>query len=505
MPTAQRILIVDDDPIVAESLAEFLSEEGFDTTTAGDGNEAVAVLDAQAPLSLVRDGDDEDSPHGPGNIAIVITDMNMPRCDGLELLKKLRKTFPSVVPIMITGFGKIESAVEAIKLGAAEYLTKPIVDDELRIAINKALRQHALLAENQTLRAQLTERFGLGNLIGSDFRMQKIYDLVEAVAESKTTVLIEGESGTGKTMVAKAVHAKSPRKAGPFITFSCGSIPETLLESELFGHVKGAFTGADTDKPGRCLAAHGGTLFIDEINSATPALQLKLLRVLQEKQFEPVGSTKTVHVDVRFVLATNQALPELVKEGRFREDLFYRINVVNIAMPPLRQRTGDVPSLAAHFLTKYCKEVGKTVTGFTEEAMVALRGYEFPGNVRELENAVERAVVLSRRPVIDVADLPDLIRDSYQGTSPRSSSSHALSDSKGEPDSATGFVHISALDGGWNPTPLEQAMIEPEREIIRRALEANQWNRQTTAAQLNINRTTLYKKIKLLGLEDQMG
>lgn len=502
MPNAQRILIVDDDPIVAESLAEFLSVEGFDTTTAGDGNEALAVLDSQAPLTLVKD-DEEDSPHQAGNIAIVITDMNMPRCDGLELLKKLRKTFPAVVPIMITGFGKIESAVEAIKLGAAEYLTKPIVDDELRIAINKALRQHALLAENQTLRAQLTERFGLGNLIGSDFRMQKIYDLVEAVAESKTTVLIEGESGTGKTMVAKAVHAKSPRRAGPFVTFSCGSIPETLLESELFGHVKGAFTGADHDKPGRCLAAHGGTLFIDEINSATPALQLKLLRVLQEKQFEPVGSTKTVSVDVRFVLATNQSLPALVREGRFREDLFYRINVVNIAMPPLRQRTGDIPSLASHFLSKYCKEVGKTVTGFTEEAMVALRGYEFPGNVRELENAVERAVVLSRRPVIDVSDLPELIQDSYKGEGSRTSSPRANGTNGSTPSPNAGYIHVSALDGGWKPTSLEEALLEPEREIIRRALEANQWNRQTTAAQLNINRTTLYKKIKLLGLDDQ--
>ncbi len=502
MPEAQRILIVDDDPIVAESLADFLSHEGFDTATAGDGNEAISVLESHVQTHALAGGDDDQArtPAGDGHFAIVITDMNMPRCDGLELLKKLRKSCPSVVPIMITGFGKIESAVEAIKLGAAEYLTKPIVDDELRIAINKALRQHALLAENQTLRAQLTERFGLGNLIGSDFRMQKVYDLVEAVAESKTTVLIEGESGTGKTMVAKAVHATSPRRAGPFITFRCGSIPETLLESELFGHVKGAFTGADHDKPGRCLAAHGGTLFIDEINSATPALQLKLLRVLQEKQFEPVGSTKTVHVDVRFVLATNQSLPQLVREGRFREDLFYRINVVNIAMPSLRQRTGDIPSLAEHFLIKYCKEIGKTITGFTEEAMVALRGYDFPGNVRELENAVERAVVLSRRPVIDVSDLPDLIQQAYRGPAARSAGLSATP-MAAMPDES--FIHVPALKNGWTPTPLIDALIEPERQIIRRALEANNWNRQTTAAQLNINRTTLYKKIKQLGLEDQ--
>ncbi|MEX2216888.1 MAG: sigma-54 dependent transcriptional regulator [Phycisphaeraceae bacterium] len=496
MSVPQRILIVDDDPIVADSLAEFLSREGFATATAGDGNEAVTILDSHDRMSLAQD-DDATVP-GDATFAVVITDMNMPRCDGLELLKKMRKTFPSVVPIMITGFGKIESAVEAIKLGAAEYLTKPIVDDELRIAVNKALRQHALLAENQTLKKQLSERFGMGNLIGSDYRMQKVYDLVEAVAESKTTVMIEGESGTGKTMVARAIHARSPRRSAPFITFSCGSIPETLLESELFGHMKGAFTGADHDKPGKCLAANGGTLFIDEINSATPALQLKLLRVLQEKQFEPIGSTKTIQVDVRFVLATNESLPDLVREGRFREDLFYRINVVNIQMPPLRQRLGDIPSLAEHFLHKYCKESGKTITGFSEEAIAALHSYGWPGNVRELENAVERAVVLSRRPIVQVQDLPDSIQHSFRG---ESGLPLVAGKSGATPDRSQGFIQVPALAGGWNPTALTDAMAEPEKQIILAALEANQWNRQETAAQLNINRTTLYKKMKQFGLD----
>jgi len=482
-----RVLIVDDDPIVAESLAEFLSRHGHFTATAGDGVEALAMLDqANNPTGHSRDNT---LPFG-----LVITDINMARCDGMELLKKIRKQFPTVTVITITGFGKIEAAVEAIKLGAVDYLTKPLVDDELLIAVNKAIQQHVLLHENLTLRSQLAERYGMGNIIGSDYRMQKVYDLVEAVAQSKTTVLIDGESGTGKTMVARAVHERSERRTGPFITFSCGAIPETLLESELFGHVKGAFTGADADKPGRCLAANGGTLFIDEINSATPALQLKLLRVLQEKQFEPVGSTKTVTVDVRFVLATNQSLPELVAKGQFREDLYYRINVVNMQMPALRERAGDIPMLAEHFLQKYCKEIGRTIMGFSSEAMTALRAHRWPGNVRELENAVERAVVLCRRPTIELEDLPDAVRAAVQdvpGHRPMSSSA-----------TGQGNVMIPALANGWTPMSLAKALEEPERQIIMAALKANNWNRQDTARELEINRTTLYKKIKQLGLEE---
>ncbi|MEO1237250.1 MAG: sigma-54 dependent transcriptional regulator, partial [Planctomycetota bacterium] len=368
------MLVVDDDPIVAESLADFLRGEGFDAATAHDGLEALALLDA------VED-----------RFNLLITDLNLPRCDGMELLQRLRDRGSDVVPIVITGFGKIESAVESIKLGAADYLTKPLVDEELRLAVKKAANQQALLAENHALKDQLEQRFGVANLVGGDYRMQKVYDLVEAVADSKTTVLITGESGTGKSMVGRAVHALSSRGAdrrrpggsrkrprnqperrdtehaggypgGPFVTFACGSIPETLLESELFGHVKGAFTGADQDKRGKLLAADGGTLFIDEINSATPALQLKLLRVLQEKAFEPLGSTQTKRVDVRFVLASNEDLPTLVAEGRFREDLYYRINVVNLEMPALRDRPSDIPMLAEHFLAHYTAEAGKDRT-----------------------------------------------------------------------------------------------------------------------------------------------
>ena len=494
MSDATRILIVDDDPIVAENLADFLEREGYGVAIAGDGNEALAMLDtANAPEA------ERDEAHGP--FGLVITDQNMPRCDGVQLLREVKRRHPAVSVIIVTGFAKIESAVEAIKAGAVEYLTKPIVDDELRIAVNKAMQQHALLEENRHLRSQLDERYGLGSLVGADYRMQKVYDLVEAVAPSKTTVLIEGESGTGKSMVARAVHAQSDRRSGPFITFSCGAIPETLLESELFGHVKGAFTGADADKPGRIVAAEGGTLFIDEINSATPALQLKLLRVLQERKFEPVGSHKTVNADVRFVLATNQSLQELVEKGLFREDLFYRINVVNIRMPSMRERIGDIQLLADHFLQKHCRDLDKTITGLAEEALAALRRHSWPGNVRELENAIERAVVLSRKPVIELEDLPEPVQAAAEGREvglrmqafQRQRRRRRRIRARSSPRSQVAGM----------PMPLEQAL-EAHRKsaILKAALEANEWNRQKTAAELDINRTTLYKKIKKYGLDE---
>ena len=464
MSDKPRILIVDDDPIVAESLGDYLRCEGYVTAIAGDGSEALNLLESAS----------HDEP-----FALVVADVNMPRCDGIELLKRIRRQYNSIAVIIITGFGKIESAVESIKLGAVEYLTKPIVDDELKIAVGKALQQHALLAENQTLRSQLSERFGMDNIVGADHRMQKVYDLIEAVAPSRTTVLIEGDSGTGKSMIARAIHTRSDRSAGPFVTFSCGAMPETLLESELFGHVKGAFTGADMDKVGRILAADGGTLFIDAIKSATPALQLKLLRVLQEKQFEPVGSNQTTHVDVRYILATNQPLEEQVEKGEFREDLYYRINVINVGLPSLKERIGDLQILTDHFIEKYCLEMDKTITGYSDEVLAALHHHSWPGNVRELENAVERAVVLSRRPVIELNDLPDTIRESV-GAAPRP----------------------STMQTDWSSMPLTKAMEETERQILLAALEANDWNRQETARQLDINRTTLYKKIKQYRLDE---
>jgi DNA-binding NtrC family response regulator len=478
---AARILIVDDDAIVAESLADFLRRDGHNTLTAGDGHEALSLLREAAAAS--------GRAKSPG-INLVIADINMPRMGGLELLRQVRKSFPSVVVIVITGYGTIESAVEAVKLGAFEYLTKPIVDAELRTTIDKALRQQALLAENAVLKSRLAGRGEADPIIGHDRRIQRVYDLIEAVAPTRSTLLVMGESGTGKTMVARAVHDQSPRREKPFVTFACGSIPETLLESELFGHVKGAFTGADTDKPGKLRAAEGGTLFIDEINSATPALQLKLLRVLQEKQYEPLGGHTTMKADVRFVLASNEPLEKLVKEGKFREDLYYRINVVSVLMPPLRERSGDIPGLADHFLHKYCRETGKVVTSIDEAALGALIRYRWPGNVRELENAIERSVVLARRPVIHLDDLPDPVQ--FQ-----------------TPDGEPGFRERRrsswGLGSDWKPRPLEEALREPEKQVILAALRFNKWNRQKTAADLDINRTTLYKKIKEYNLEELEG
>ncbi len=466
-----HLLIVDDDPIVAESLSELLKRQGHAVATAHNGAEALSMIrDAATPFELV------------------LTDINMPHADGVELLQRIHKDHPEIVIIMITGYGSIESAVNALKLGAFDYLTKPIIDDEVLTAVGKGLTQHRLLNENQQLRQRLGERYAMSNIVGGDHRMQRVFDMIEAVAESRTTVLITGESGTGKSVIASAVHERSAANDGSLVTMACGSVPETLLESELFGHAKGAFTGADRDKVGKLQAAHGGTLFIDEINSATPALQLKLLRVLQEKRFEPVGSNETIEVDVRFILATNQPLEALVNAGQFREDLYYRINVVNIELPPLRQRDGDIPRLVDHFIHRYSTDTGKVVTGVNDEAMAQLRRYRWPGNVRELENAIERAVVLTRKPVIEPDVLPDKIV--YQ-----------------DPEGRPGFRERRKNPQNWSANlwrgePLREALCEPEKQIILAALQRNDWNRQKTAQCLDINRTTLYKKIKQYGLEE---
>ncbi len=462
-----RVLVVDDDAIVAGSIAEFLRLEGHDATHAIGGEQAWGML---------RD----DTAH---RIGAVITDAAMPGVDGGELLRRIRADRPDVAVVMLTGFGTIESAVDALRLGAVDYLTKPVVDQELRLAVERALQHRALIAENARLREQLDDRFGLDSIIGSDPRMRAMYELIDSVAPARTTVLMSGESGTGKSLVAHAIHHRSTRRDGPYVELSCGSIPETLLESELFGHVKGAFTGAHADKPGRFLRADGGTLFLDEINSASPAMQLKLLRVLQERRFEPVGSTETIEVDARVILASNQPLEELVASGAFRQDLYYRINVVKIELPPLRERVTDIPLLAEHFLSKYAAEASKAVVAISPEAIDLLRRYDYPGNVRELENIVHRAVVLTAGQTITPADLPAPVRG------------------EGGPHALSVASAVVDPDEPWEPMPLDEALRGPERAIILRALRANDWSRQRTADQLGINRTTLYKKMKVLGID----
>ncbi|MBI5762548.1 MAG: sigma-54-dependent Fis family transcriptional regulator [Planctomycetes bacterium] len=454
------MLLVDDDTIILDSLSEFLRLERYEVQTAKSVEEALATL-ARQPAH------------------IVITDVNIPGADGFELLRTIRDRWPDIVSIVITAYGTIESAVEAIKMGAYDYLTKPLADDEVRLVVQRALQQQSLLRENRTLKQQLGMRYSLENVVGHDYRMLKIFDLVETVAETKTTVLISGESGTGKSLVARAIHQRSDRANKPFIEVSCGAIPESLLESELFGHTKGSFTGAVADKDGKFKAAEGGTIFLDEINSASPGFQVKLLRVLQEKKYEPVGSNKTATADVRVILASNVDLKREVEAGRFRQDLYYRINVVTIPMPPLVERLGDIPLLAEHFLAKYRAETKKEVHGFTPEAINALQRYHWPGNVRELENAVERAVVLSKSRQIAPEDLPASVLDDRPASAP------------GAP----------ADPGVYKPMSLKDALEDPERRIIEAALRANNWNRQTTAAVLDINRTTLYKKMKHFGLE----
>lgn len=460
-PHKPRILILDEDRIILQSLSQFLSREGYDVQTFDVPEDAFVAMEG-------------------GRVEVLLADINMPGIKSADFLRDLRRRAPQVVTIVITGYGSIEGAVEATKMGAFDYLTKPIVDDEIRVVVEKAVRQQSLLFENQTLRNQLDLRFGFENLVGHDYKMLKIFDLAEAVADSRTTVLMTGESGTGKSLLARAIHHRSPRRDKPFVEVSCGALPETLLESELFGHVKGAFTGAIADKTGRFLAADGGTLFLDEINSASPAMQVKLLRVLQERAFEPVGSSQTRHVDVRVMLASNVDLAELVAEQKFRQDLYYRINVVTIRLPSLRQRLSDIPLLAGNFLRQFRQESGREIVGFTDAALAALQRYDWPGNVRELENAVERSVVLCRRPQIDLEDLPE-----------------ALQATVSQPVSASAV----ASEIPESPMALELALQAPERRIIEAALKRNDWNRQATAAELDINRTTLYKKMRKYQLD----
>ena len=384
-----RVLVVDDEASARSGLEKLLRQEGYEVESASDGENA---------LSLVSDRPPD----------VVVTDLKMPRMDGMQLLAKLREQNAEIPVIVVTAFGDVASAVGAMRAGAADYLTKPVDFDALLVSIERVLERRDLRVEADTLRRQLREREGDGleGLIGASAAMQKVYRVARQVAGARATVLITGESGTGKGELARAVHVKSPRAKGPFVALHCASLAESLLESELFGHERGAFTGAEKRRIGRFEQANGGTLFLDEVGEIPAATQVKLLRVLQERTFERVGGNETVAVDVRLIAATNRDLAAAVHEGRFREDLYYRLNVVHIDMPPLRVRDTDVLLLANHFLRRFAADNKRSITSFSDQARAKIVAHRWPGNVRELENAIERAVVLCEGPLIEEEHLP---------------------------------------------------------------------------------------------------
>ncbi|HTN74214.1 MAG TPA: sigma-54 dependent transcriptional regulator [Pirellulaceae bacterium] len=451
---AGSLLLVDDDRHLLDSMASWLREQGYRVTTAANCQSAIASLQKETP-------------------DLVLADVRLPDGDGFDILAWCREHKPGLTVILLTGYGTVETGIEALRAGAFDLLTKPLIDEELEMAIGRALSQRRVIEENKNLKAQLDQRFGLENIVGHDHRMTRVFDVIDSIADTKATVLITGESGTGKSMIARAIHRRSQRRDKPFVEIACGALPENLLESELFGHVAGSFTGATGEKIGKFQQADGGTIFLDEIGTATPALQVKLLRVLQEFAFEPVGGTKTIKVDARVILATNDDLAEAVVEGRFRQDLYYRVNVINIELPSLRERSSDVPMLAHHFLESVVKESGKKVDGFTDEALAAMQRYPWPGNVRELQNVVERAVLLGKGNLVRPEDLPTQLI-------------------AGQP-----VFSLSTSNG----KSLKDSLADPERTIILETLKSVNWNRNATAEKLGINRTTLYKKMKRLGLD----
>jgi two-component system NtrC family response regulator/two-component system response regulator HydG len=387
----ERILVVDDEVNARQALKSLLTDEGFEVAEAGDGEEALQKLDSFGP-------------------AAVLTDVRMPKMDGLTLLKKAREAGSDATFVVMTAFGSIEMAVDAMKAGAESYLVKPLDVKAVLVVLEKALEKRRLTRDTAQLRERVRERFSFPNIVGESPELQAVFEVIKQAAPTKATVLILGESGTGKELVAQALHEESPRKDKPFIKVNCAALSESLLESELFGHEKGSFTGAIGRKEGRFELSDGGTLFLDEVGEISPSLQIKLLRVLQTREFERVGGTTTLKVDVRLVAATNKDLAAEVKAGRFREDLYYRLNVVAVTLPSLRQRKGDIPALVSHFIQKYSGSYGKTVKGLAPGTLNALLNHSWPGNVRELENAVERAVVLTKGSELTADDLPPSIR-----------------------------------------------------------------------------------------------
>jgi DNA-binding NtrC family response regulator len=441
-----HVLIVDDDPLTRFSLKEMLHIEGYSTDTADNGEAALRKLNVHPP-------------------DVIVADISMPGIDGFNLLKAVKHQHPETIVMLITGYGTIGDAVKGMKLGAYEYLTKPLNDDEMKLSLERAIEHKKLRLENLELRKKLAAKFSFDSLVGADPRIKKIFEMLATVADSDATVLINGSNGTGKSTIARALHFHSRRGEKPLVEISCGALSENLLESELFGHVKGSFTSASVDKVGKLEKAEGGTVFLDEIDTLSLRLQVKLLRFLQEKKFERVGSTDTIHSNVRVIAAANRDLKKCVEEGEFRQDLFYRLNVISIHLPTLVERVNDIPAFVDFFIEKYNKVNSKAIAGVSGEVLERLLSHDWPGNVRELENVIERAVILSAGEYITSDLLPDYLRD-------------------GNKDSSDGLV------------PLHVVSEVANKNAIIKALRYFKGNRTRTAEFLGINRTTLYKKMK---------
>jgi DNA-binding NtrC family response regulator len=455
-----HLLLVDDEESLRSVVAERLSDVGFQVTQAADGESALKALDGFA-------------------FDVIVSDLRLPGVDGRQVIESALDRYPSIVAIVVTGYGTVKDAVDMIKLGAADFISKPFQFDELMHVLTKALEQRRLQSENAYLHQQLDERFGLASMVGKSAPMRALFQLIETVAPAPATILITGETGTGKEMVARAIHQTSPRHRGRFVAINVSAIPETLLDAELFGHVRGAFTGAVAMRQGRLEQADGGTLFLDEVGTMPMALQMKMLRVLQEREFERIGDTRTIKVDVRVVAATNADLLKMVKEGTFREDLYYRLNVIPIQLAPLRDRVEDIPLLAQKFIEKYYRlpdrlpDAGSRPPSVSQDAMRRLMAFAWPGNVRQLENAMERALaMIGSRTQIEVADLPaDLQAPAEVNAKP-------------------------SLDLPAEGLDLPALIAQIEKDLIDRALIRTEQNKGAAARLLGLKRTTLVEKLK---------
>lgn len=453
-----RILVVDDEADILKVISAMLSEAHHEAVTCTSGDEA---------LQLFREE----------KMDLVLSDIRMAPMNGMELLRQLKKIKPEVPVIMMTAYGSVENAVAAMKEGAYHYLIKPVKLDELELLLHRALNHCQLLQENKELKAELEKKYHFKNIVGNCDTMQQIYRMIEKISRTDSTVLLTGESGTGKELVARALHYNSMRKDRPFVTINCAALPETLLESELFGHVKGSFTGAISTKEGLFSIADGGTVFLDEVSATSPAIQSKLLRALQEKEIKKVGDTRTQKVDVRIIAATNLSLEEEVKKKNFREDLFYRLSVIPIELPPLRKRKDDIPLLLKHFLEKSAQSQNRPVPQVNEEIMQRLLAYSWPGNIRELENVIERMVTLSDKEILTLDDLPPHISN-----------------------------QMAAYVSSSSKTPLQnynlkKILEQKELEHIAQVLEEVEWDKRKAAELLNVDLATLYRKIEKLGLK----